>query len=141
MVILDKIKLSAPFVAYQVHDHLIGAYFNYKNIFQGWGIHLYTGKFGTGKTSTLVQIAYDYCLKYPQLSILSNIKIQNFPEYTKIYHLESATDILNAPPNCLVIIDEIGTIFNSAYFTIIFILPFVLSYTRSANFCPPSVVG
>lgn len=117
MVIIDRIKLSAPFVAYQVHDHLLGWYFNYKDIFQGWGIHLYTGKFGTGKTSTLVQIAHDYCVRYPQLSVLTNIKVQNFPEYTKIYPLNTAEDILNAPKNCIVVIDEIGTIFNSRDFS------------------------
>ena len=117
MVILDRIKLSAPFIAYQVHDHLLGWYFNYADIFQGWGIHLYTGKFGTGKTSTLVQIAYDYCVRYPQLSVLTNIKLQNFPEYTKILPLNTAEDILNAPKNCIVVIDEIGTIFNSRDFS------------------------
>lgn len=117
MILTDYVFKSPSFVAYEVYDHAIGAYFNWKSIFQGWGIHLYTGKFGTGKTSTLVSIAYDLCVKYPQLSVLTNINIQNFPETTNILHLETATDILNAPENCLVIIDEIGTIFNSRDFS------------------------
>lgn len=117
MIITDFLKLLPRFVTYEVYDHLIGAYFNYSSIFQGWGIHLYTGKFGTGKTSTLVQIAYDYCVRYPQLSVLTNIKLQNFPEWTNILPLETAQDILNAPKNCIVVIDEIGTIFNSRDFS------------------------
>ena len=117
MILIDTVKHFPCFLTYEIYDHLIGAYFNYSSIFQGWGIHLYTGKFGTGKTSTLVQIAYNYCLKYPQLSVLTNIKLQNFPKYTKILPLNTALDILNAPANCLVIIDEIGTIFNSRDFS------------------------
>ena len=106
MIIFDYIKQIPPFITYEVYDHLFGAYFNNSAIFQGWGIHLYTGKFGTGKTSTLAQIAYNYCVRYPQLSILTNINLQNFPEWTNIYKLNSAQDILHAPKNCIVVIDE-----------------------------------
>lgn len=113
MILFDYIKQIPPFITYEVYDHFFGAYFNNSAIFQGWGIHLYTGKFGTGKTSTLAQIAYNYCVRYPQLSILTNINLQNFPEWTNIYKLNSAQDILHAPKNCIVVIDEIGTIFNS----------------------------
>ena len=117
MILFDYIKQIPPFITYEVYDHLFGAYFNNSAIFQGWGIHLYTGKFGTGKTSTLAQIAYNYCVRYPQLSILTNINLQNFPEWTNIYKLNSAQDILHAPKNCIVVIDEIGTIFNSRDFS------------------------
>ena len=117
MILFDYIKQIPPFITYEVYDHFFGAYFNNSAIFQGWGIHLYTGKFGTGKTSTLAQIAYNYCVRYPQLSILTNINLQNFPEWTNIYKLNSAQDILHAPKNCIVVIDEIGTIFNSRDFS------------------------
>lgn len=89
----------------------------YKLEFDGWGLHLYTGKFGAGKTSSCVYDAYCECVRYPQLSVLTNLKLMNFPEHTKIYQLNSAQDILNAPRNTLVVIDEIGTIFNSRDFT------------------------
>ena len=56
-------------------------------------------------------------MRYPQLSILTNINLQNFPEWTNIYKLNSAQDILHAPKNCIVVIDEIGTIFNSRDFS------------------------
>ena len=82
----------------------------------GWGIHLYTGKFGQGKTSLMVVRAYQLACKYPQLHILTNIQLSNFPEHTAIIPLKTAQDILNAPTNTLVLIDEIGTLFNSRDF-------------------------
>ena len=62
-------------------------------------------------------IAYKLCKKYPQLHVLTNLKLKNFPEHTKIIELKTADDILNAPDNTLVLIDEIGTLFNSRDFT------------------------
>ena len=75
------------------------------------------GPNGAGKTSLMVTEAYKLCCKYPQLHIVTNIKLSGFPEYTKIYSLNSPQDILNAPKNTLVLIDEIGTIFNSRDFS------------------------
>lgn len=113
-----KFIYSLPLLwMYKVYDKLCYWYFYQFNLFAGWGIHLYVGRFGAGKTSTLVHDAYNLCLKYPQLTILTNIKLQNFPEYTNILQLNTASDILAAPPDTLVIIDEIGTIFNSRDFT------------------------
>lgn len=102
--------------SYKVYDKLVYWYFYQSALFSGWGIHLFVGRFGAGKTSGLVHQAYDLCKKYPQLTVLTNIKLQNFPEYTNILPLNTAADILDAPPNTLVIIDEIGTIFNSRDF-------------------------
>ena len=84
--------------------------------FEGWGLHLYVGAFGAGKTSTLVHDAYSICKAYPSVSVLSNFALYNFPEHTKIYPLRTVQDILNAPNNTLVLIDEIGTVFNSRDF-------------------------
>lgn len=61
--------------------------------------------------------AYDLCEKYPQLNVVTNLKLTNFPEHTRILPLNNAHDILNAPKNSLVLIDEIGTIFNSRDFS------------------------
>lgn len=102
---------------YVFYDWYISLYFRAYMLFNGWGIHLYTGKFGQGKTSLMIIKAYLLCMRFPQLSILTNLKIKNFPEWTKILPLETAQDILNAPKNCLVLIDEIGTIFNSRDFS------------------------
>lgn len=85
--------------------------------FKGWGMHLFIGRFGAGKTSTMVSRAYALCCKYKELSIVTNLELKCFPLYTKILPLHSVDDILKAPEACLVLIDEIGTIFNSRDFT------------------------
>jgi hypothetical protein len=85
--------------------------------FYGWGIHLFTGRFGASKTSTIVHLARGLAQKYPQLTILTNVALDNFPKHTKVLQLETAQDILNAPSDTLVLIDEIGTIFNSRDFS------------------------
>lgn len=81
--------------------------------FEGWGLHLYVARFGEGKTCSIVRDAYNICSDFPQVSLLTNINVQNFPVHTKIIPLNSPWDIINAEPNTLVLIDEIGTIFNS----------------------------
>lgn len=86
-------------------------------IFEGWGLHIYVGVFGGGKTSTAVFDAYNLAQKYKCLHILTNLKLVNFPKHTEILKLTSPKDILNAPRNTLVLIDEIGTIFNSRDFS------------------------
>ncbi len=117
MVFFDVFYRLPMFAAYTVYDKCCAAYFNWRQIFDGWGIHLFVGKFGAGKTSLMVTRAYNLCKRYPQLTILTNINIKNFPEYTRILPLNTAQDILNAPKNTLVLIDEIGTIFNSRDFS------------------------
>lgn len=102
---------------YYIYDRLLFIYFRKIKQFSGWGIHLYTGKFGQGKTSQMTVKAYKLACKYPQLFILTNIKLTNFPKHTAILPLRTADDILNAPDNTLVLIDEIGTLFNSRDFS------------------------
>lgn len=85
-------------------------------MFEGWGLHIYLGAFGQGKTCSMVRDAYQLCCKYKGLTVLTNLKLCNFPKHTVIKQLTCARDILNAPDNTLVLIDEIGTIFNSRDF-------------------------
>ncbi len=51
------------FLYYQIYDRCIYAWYNHKKLFKGWGIHLFTGKFGQGKTSvgeyTFSQVSSD----------------------------------------------------------------------------------
>lgn len=82
-------------------------------VFEGWGLHLYVAAFGEGKTCSIVRDAYNICCDYPQVTLLTNFKVKNFPEHTKIIHLKSPQQIINADNDTLVLIDEIGTIFNS----------------------------
>lgn len=118
ITLLFKKSFAFPlFLYYQIYDKIIYRYFRKKKLFPGWGIHLFTGKFGQGKTSLMTIKAYKLCKKYPQLHVLTNIKLLNFPEHTKILPLNTAQDILNAPTDTLVLIDEIGTLFNSRDFS------------------------
>lgn len=116
-LLFANIRCFPTFILYVFYDWLVYKHYKKDTLFYGWGIHLFTGKFGAGKTSLMVIKAYKLCEKYPQLHIVTNIKLQNFPSYTKILPLRSAEDILNAPTNSLILIDEIGTLFNSRDFS------------------------
>lgn len=116
-LLFKKIKLLPSFLVYIFYDWFIYIYYHLYLAFYGWGIHLFTGKFGQGKTSLMTIKAYELCVKYPQLHVLTNLKLTNFPEHTKILPLKTCEDILNAPKNTLVLIDEIGTLFNSRDFS------------------------
>ena len=111
-----KLRLYPTLILYVFYDWLVYRHYRKYKLFYGWGIHLFTGRFGAGKTSLMVIKAYNLCKLYPQLHILTNLSLANFPEHTKILPLNSIDDILNAPENTLVLIDEIGTIFNSRDF-------------------------
>ena len=112
-----KIICKIPKFLYLELCDIIDYYLNKRyNEFYGWGLHLYTGKFGAGKTCSMVHDAYLLAKRYPQLTIVTNLCLKNFPEHTQILPLKSPQDILNAPVNTLVLIDEIGTIFNSRDF-------------------------
>ena len=116
-VIFLSIFKFPKFLIYFLYDFFKYKYLNQNKLFYGWGIHLFIGRFGSGKTASAVRYVYQQCLKYPQLSVLTNIKLVNFPQHTKVLSLKTSEDILNAPENCIVLIDEIGTIFNSRDFS------------------------
>lgn len=113
----QNIRLLPSFTFYLFYDWLCYRFYRKDRLFYGWGIHLFTGRFGSGKTSLMTIQAYKLCVKYPQLNVLTNLKLSNFPEHTRIIPLNTAQDILNAPVNTIVLIDEIGTIFNSRDFS------------------------
>lgn len=112
-LLLKKLWLLPEYMCYHIYDKLNYIWYGKKKEFPAWGIHLFTGHFGQGKTSFMVLRAYKLCLIYPQITILTNLTLSNFPKYTRILKLDSAKDIINAPDNTLVLIDEIGTIFNN----------------------------
>lgn len=116
MIITKILTLFPQFIMHETYDHLMYSYCNESSLFNGWGIHLYVGKFGAGKTMTMCHDALQQCKKFPQITILTNLKITNFPSHTNILKLNTAKDIEEAPKNTIVLIDEIGTIFNSRDF-------------------------
>lgn len=85
-------------------------------MFDRWGFHLYVGAFGAGKTCTMVHDAYAMAQKFPYINILCNFNLYNFPAGVIILPLNTIDDVLNAPDDTLILIDEIGTIFNSRDF-------------------------
>ena len=113
----QKVKLIPSFIFYHVYDWCNYLYYRKYYRFYGWGVHLFTGKFGQGKSSLAVLETYELCKKYPQLHVLTNLELSNFPSYTDILPLKTAEDILRAPNNTIVVIDEIGSIFNSRDFS------------------------
>lgn len=116
-LLFKKFFLFPLYLYYQIYDHLIYKYYRKYKLFDGWGIHLFTGKFGQGKTSMQTIKAYKIAKRYPQVTIVTNYKLTNFPKHTRILPLNTAQDILNAPKNSLILIDEIGTLFNSRDFS------------------------
>ena len=109
---------SFPFMlSYLSYDFCVQHFLKLHKNFYGWGIHLITGRFGAGKSNVMCKIAFDICSKYKNMSVLTNISLDNFPDGTKILKLNTAEDIVNAPSDCIVLIDEIGTIFNSRDFS------------------------
>ncbi len=116
-LLFKHLFLFPMYLYYQIYDHLIYFYFRKRKLFDGWGIHLFTGKFGQGKTMLQTIKAYKIACKYPQVTIVTYYELKNFPKHTKILPLNTAQDILNAPANSLILIDEIGTLFNSRDFS------------------------
>ena len=86
--------------------------------FKHFNLYLYVGGFGSGKTISAVYRSYLLARQYPDIEILTNINLTNFPEKTVIHPLNTWQDITNfRPPNGgIVLIDEISTIFNSRDF-------------------------
>lgn len=104
------------FLFYQIHDRFF--YYKEKRYkdFDRWGIHIFTSKFGAGKTSSMVYTAFKLCKRFPQVQVLSNIKLSGFPKHTVIKPLNSVDDIFSCADNTIILIDEIGTILNSRDF-------------------------
>jgi hypothetical protein len=101
------------FIIWKVWDLISLIRFKEWKIFKGFGLHLYCGLFGSGKTSSMVHDAYVIAKRFPQVTILTNMQLKNFPNWTKIMPLENFQQIIDAPPNTVILIDEISTVFNS----------------------------
>lgn len=49
MILFDYFVRLPSLAAYVAYDKATALYFNWSQIFNGWGIHLFVGKFGAGK--------------------------------------------------------------------------------------------
>lgn len=113
MSFFKKLFLFPAFISYHVYDKLDYYYYGKYKLVNEWGIHLFCGDFGQGKTSAAVLRAYELCKRYPQLTVRTNINLTNFPAHTKIEKIIDLDSIATAADNTLFLIDEIGTIMNA----------------------------
>ena len=84
--------------------------------FNYWGLHLFLGKFGGGKTISMVRRAHNICKTHHGVTVLTNLTLIGFPKDTKIIKLVNSEQIRELPDKSIVLIDEIGTIFNNRDF-------------------------
>lgn len=107
----------APLFWYYIFKDL-GKYIQCKgwHDFNYWGLHLFLGRFGGGKTISMVRRAYNICKAHHDVTILTNLTLTGFPDDTKIIKLVNSEQIRDLPDKSIVLIDEIGTIFNSRDF-------------------------
>ncbi len=112
-IIIEFLKHFLKFLVWRVYD--IYLYYRERQweIFDGFGLHIYVGLFGSGKTSSMVRDAYQIAKQFPQVTILTNMKLLNFPKHTRILKLDHYKQIIEAPANTLILLDEISSIFNS----------------------------
>lgn len=112
-IVFDYFPLIPSFIYWKVID--VYRYFKNKEwkIFDGFGLHIFVGLFGKGKTISMVERAYRIAKKYPYVNIYTNIELKNFPVPQRIYKLTSYKQIIDAPGDSLFVIDEISTLFQS----------------------------
>lgn len=81
--------------------------------FNYWGLHLFLGRFGGGKTISMVRRAYWACKSHKGVTVLTNMSLSGFPEDTNIVKLKNIFQVLDLPDKSIVLIDEIGSIFSN----------------------------
>lgn len=115
-LLMYALRCAPLFWFYIVRD--LGKYIKRKGWldFNYWGLHLFVGKFGGGKTISMVRRAYWACKSHKNVTVLTNLTLMNFPEDTKIIKLLNINQVLDLPDKSIVLIDEIGSVFNSRDF-------------------------
>ncbi|WP_313134327.1 zonular occludens toxin domain-containing protein [Anaerocolumna sp.] len=85
-------------------------YFKYKKwkIWQGYGLNIYVGMFGKGKTLSAANYVISQAKRY-NLHVLSNIKLFDIP-YEPLLNYQQ---IIESPENTIILIDEVSTLFNA----------------------------
>lgn len=99
-------------LVYKIYDLYIHIKHKKWKEFNGFGLTIYLGLFGKGKTCSAVREVYAYACKYPDLIILTNIELSNFPNPERIIPLTNPQQIAEAK-NAIILIDEISSLFNS----------------------------
>lgn len=81
-VIFSALRCAPLFWFYVVKD--LGKYIQRKgwHDFNYWGLHLFLGKFGGGKTISMVRRAYNICRTHKGVTVLTNLTLKGFPKDT-----------------------------------------------------------
>lgn len=77
-------------------------------LWDGFGLRIYVGMFGTGKSLSAVRYVRSQAMRY-HLNVISNIVLKDI-EYTPLINYKQ---IIDAPPNTIILIDEVSTVFNA----------------------------
>ena len=80
------------------------------NDFPLFGLDLILGKFGSGKTLTVVDRVYDYVQKYPDVRIVTNVQFNDFKDSKNYYFCSNEFDFLSTLLDVLSVENEKGTI-------------------------------
>lgn len=77
-------------------------------IWNGYGLNIYVGMFGKGKTLCASHYVISQAKKY-HLHVLSNVKLMGI-EYVQLVNYQQ---IIDCDPNTIILIDEVSTLFNA----------------------------
>lgn len=78
------------------------------NQWNGFGLNIYVGMFGKGKTLSATRYVLRKAKRY-KLNVISNIKLNGYP-YTPLTNWQQ---IVDAPGNTIILVDEMSTVFNA----------------------------
>ena len=78
------------------------------NVWNGFGLNIYVGMFGKGKTLSATKYVLKQAKRY-NLNVISNIKLNGYPYIP----LTNWQQIVEAEGNTIILIDEISTVFNA----------------------------
>lgn len=78
------------------------------NVWNGFGLNIYVGMFGKGKTLSATKYVIEQANRY-KLNVISNIKLNGI-EYVPLTNWKQ---IVDCDGNTIILIDEISTVFNS----------------------------
>lgn len=79
--------------------------------FNEYGLHLFCGEQGSGKTTAVVELVKRWKQRYPQMKIMTNMDLKD--EDKKLIHWRDILNYNNDIYGTAVVIDEIQTWFNS----------------------------
>lgn len=114
--ITEALKHSPAFFVLICKDFIKWVHNRGWNDFNYWGLHLFIGMFGAGKTISAVRRCYNICKSHKGVTVLTNLSLFGFPDHTRIIKLVNSEQMLTLPDKSIVLIDEIGSIFNNRDF-------------------------